>query len=49
MNKITLFGYCINVGNIVATFAGWLPPIAAALSIIYTSLMIYQWWKKRGD
>lgn len=37
----------IAVANVVATIVGWLPPIAAALSIIWTSIQIYSWYKTK--
>jgi hypothetical protein len=29
---------------------GWLPPIAAIFSIIWTGIQVYEWWsrKRRG-
>jgi hypothetical protein len=35
------------VGTAVATIAGWLPPIAALVSIVWGSLQIYSWFEKR--
>ena len=35
------------VANAVATLIGWLPAIAAGLSIIWTLIQIYSWYKKR--
>lgn len=32
----------LSVGTIVATLAGWLPPIAALVAIIYTAIQIYE-------
>lgn len=31
-----------SVGAVIAVLAGWLPPIAAALTIIYTLLRIWE-------
>lgn len=36
------------VGTAAATLAGWLPPIAALVSIIWGCLQIYSWFEKRG-
>ena len=33
--------------NVVAILAGWLPVIAAALSIISSGIQIYSWYKSR--
>ena len=35
------------VGTALATLAGWLPPIAALVSIIWGLLQIYSWFEKR--
>ena len=32
-----------SVGTVIATIAGWLPPIAALLSIVWLSMQIYGW------
>ena len=32
---------------VIATLMAWLPPIAAALTILYTALRIYEWFEKR--
>ena len=32
----------VSVTTVVGTLTAWLPPIAAALSIIWTSLRIYE-------
>ena len=32
---------------VIGTIAGWLPPIAAALAIIWTSIQIYTWFKNK--
>ena len=31
----------LSIGGVIATIAGWLPPAAAALSIIWLSMQIY--------
>jgi len=36
------------VGTTVATIAGWLPPLAALVSIVWGCLQIYSWFEKRG-
>jgi hypothetical protein len=36
-----------SIGATVATIAGWLPNIAALLSIIWLSLQIFSWFEKR--
>lgn len=43
----------ISIGGVVGTITGYLPAIAAALSIVWTSIRIYetktvQGWIKRG-
>lgn len=45
-------GDAISIGAVLATLAGWLPAIAAALSIFWTVIRIYetktvQRWLKR--
>ena len=35
----------LSIGTVVATLIGWLPSIAAALSIIWTLIRIYEWAK----
>lgn len=35
------------VGTTAATLAGWLPPIAALVSIVWGCLQIYSWFEKR--
>ena len=36
-----------SLTTVIATIIGWLPPLAALASIIWTSLQIYDWYKKR--
>lgn len=36
-----------SIGATIATIAGWLPNVAALLSIIWLSLQIYSWFEKR--
>lgn len=40
---------CISLGVALGALAKVLPPIAALLSIVWTSIQIYIWWKKRRD
>lgn len=35
-------GDALSVGAVVGTLAGWLPPIAALLTIVYTAIRIYE-------
>lgn len=37
----------LSLSVVIATIAGWLPSIAAALSIAWTAIQIYSWWKKK--
>lgn len=37
----SLFDY-LSIGTIVATIAGWLPPLAALLAIVWTLIQIYE-------
>lgn len=44
----------LSLGTVVATIAGWLPPIAALFSIVWLSMQIYSWvvnkrWQPRLD
>lgn len=44
------YKWCIDlaaVANVIATLVGWLPAVAALLSIIWTAAQLYQMWKKR--
>lgn len=34
--------------NAFAAFVGWLPSIAAALSIIWLGLQIWTWWRLKS-
>ena len=36
-----------SLALVIGTLAEWLPPIAAAISIVWTCLRIYGWWKDR--
>lgn len=41
---------CVDVAagvNVIATLVGWLPPIAAGLSIIWTGIQLYNYFKKK--
>ena len=37
----------LSVSAVVATLLQWLPPLAAVLTIIWTSLRIYEWIENR--
>jgi len=37
--------WIIAPGAVVASLLGWLPPIAAGLSIIWVGIQIYDRWK----
>lgn len=36
-----------SLALVIGTLAEWLPPVAAAISIVWTCLRIYDWWKAR--
>ena len=36
-----------SMALVIGTLAEWLPPVAAAISIVWTCLRIYGWWKDR--
>lgn len=36
-----------SIALVIGTLAEWLPPIAAAISIVWTCLRIYGWWRTR--
>lgn len=38
----------LSVGIAWATIFKLLPPIAAAFTIVWTGIQIYEWWKKRN-
>ena len=37
------------VANVIATLVGWLPAIAAGLSIVWTLIQIYNYFKKKSN
>lgn len=37
----------LSISTVIATVASWLPPIAALLTIIWTSMRIYEMWTGR--
>jgi hypothetical protein len=43
--KITLDGAAI--GAAIGAIAGWLPPIAALMSIIWLGMQMYDWIQKK--
>lgn len=47
MEKIKYTLDAASIANVVATILGYLPAIAAGLSIIWTGIQIYTWWKNR--
>lgn len=55
MNEFKSFGDTISFGVVISTLAGWMPTIAAGLSIIWTALRIIEsntiqgWVKKMKD
>jgi hypothetical protein len=40
-------GEGLSIITVVATLAGILPPVAALFSIVWCSIQIYEWWKKK--
>lgn len=42
-NLIDLASYAV----VISTLAEWLPPVAAAVSIIWTAIRFYEWWKNK--
>lgn len=36
-----------SLGNAIVTLIGLLPPIAAALSIVWTIVQLREWWKNK--
>ena len=47
MNKVNIVLDIAAITNVVITLIGWLPPIAATLSIIWTGIQISTWIKNR--
>lgn len=45
--QIKLAGDALAVTTTVAALLKWLPAIAAAASLIYTALRIYEWCERR--
>ena len=35
------------IANVIATLVGWLPAVAAILSIIWTAIQIYSWFNSK--
>lgn len=46
-NHANMIGNISSVTVAITTLVGWLPPIAAALSIIWTVIQIVVWYKNR--
>lgn len=40
-------GDAVSIGVVCATLASWLPSVAAALSIVWTVLRIYDWFRSQ--
>jgi hypothetical protein len=38
----------ISIGVVLTTLVGWLPALAALVSIIWGCLRIYEWFENRG-
>lgn len=36
-----------SVAVVMATLAGWLPPIASAFAVVWYMVLIYEWWQVR--
>lgn len=34
-------------GTALMTLMQWLPPVAALLTIVWTAIRIYEWWKTK--
>ena len=47
MEKIKYTLDAAAIANVIATIVGWLPAIAALLSVIWTGIQIYSWWKSK--
>jgi hypothetical protein len=47
MFKHTIDGAALSVS--LATFMGYLPPLAALASIIWTSIQVYEWYKRKQN
>lgn len=39
----------ISLGTVIATLAGWLPPLAALLSIIWLSIQIWDRFNRKPE
>lgn len=37
-----------SLALVIGTLAEWLPPIAAAISIVWTCIRIHDWWRNRS-
>jgi len=47
MNEVKVAGDVVAGGITIGTLAGWLPHVAALISIVYGILRIYEWFEKR--
>ena len=50
--RTTLAVDALSFGTVIATIAGWLPPIAALFSIVWLGMQMYVWivnkkWRSR--
>lgn len=39
----------ISLGVVAGTLMDWLPALAALLSIVWTGIRIYEWWKTKKN
>lgn len=37
----------VSLALVIGTLAEWLPPVAAALSIVWTCIRIHEWWRNK--
>jgi len=37
----------VSVSTAFAALLGYLPPLAALASLVWTAIQIYEWWKKK--
>jgi len=37
-----------SLALVIGTLAEWLPPIAAAISIVWTCIRIREWWRNKA-
>ena len=48
-DQVKIVGDVLSASVVLATLADWLPPVAAAMSIIWLSMQIWDWIARKLD